>query len=95
MGDINVLATAFKVQSALKSVGSDPMGGEANSVKGGDTDSLVTALQNSWLATIALAGIASGGENEGRILLTFTLGRPTPLHARNLRPLSRCGEYCF
>ena len=69
-----LVVTLLKAKSSLSSIGSSPFvsasgsGGSGTrsklikSVKGDDTDDLVTKVQNSWLYVVAAVGVLSGGK---------------------------------
>ncbi len=62
MSNIQVLRTAVKVKSALSAVGSNPMSSdEEGTVKGEDTDSLVTSVAVYWVGLFAVGAVASAG----------------------------------
>lgn len=54
----SLVQTAMKTQSVLSQIGKSPME-DGNTVKGKDTDSLVTAVTSSIFFMIALGGIGS------------------------------------
>lgn len=54
------IQTAIQIQSSLASIGSPPV--EESQVKGGETDSLVTGVGNSWLYMAAFIAIVSAGK---------------------------------
>lgn len=58
---MEAVQTAIKVKTALSSVGSNPFGEAPKSVKGEDTDSLITGLSGYILVVVALGGIISAG----------------------------------
>ena len=55
----SAVQTAVQVQMALSSIGSPPV--ESSTVKGEETDKLVTGFGNVWLISAALIAIASAG----------------------------------
>ena len=61
-GGTQLVVTLLKAKLALSSIGSSPFGSNGNSVKGEDTDNLITNVQNSWLYIVAAAGVISGGK---------------------------------
>ena len=59
MSNFDALQTAWKVKSALGSLGSNPFDGEPDKVKGEDTDSLVTSVNGGLFAMFALGAMAT------------------------------------
>ena len=63
METTQLISTVLKAKRALNSIGTSPFDGK-DSVKGEDSDNLITDMKNYWLYMIAGAGVISGCKYE-------------------------------
>jgi hypothetical protein len=55
---------AIKTYKILRSIGQSPFGDEPNTVKGEETDSVVTAAGLGFIGMVALAAVGSAGTSK-------------------------------
>ena len=90
MDTSELIVTAIKTQTALQSIGSNPLeDGDDTKVKGEETDSLVVGVKHSWLYLLAIGGIGSAStflkEREVNAYC-FLVGNPCSFFVENSSP---------